>query len=153
MYRVCLLLFLLSLVAFAGPLPGPVPDALTIIYDGLRWAWASPCDGGCSMPLPTYQVGWDYATTEEWADRPTAWDFLAVPGDTGTVRCASPYFDPIYSHCDWSNGVDGDVTSHPTGSYLESWFVQREGGVVPEPSTFLLASGGLAVLLRRRLRR
>ncbi len=142
--------FVLAALGLAGILPGPVPTDLTILHDSVLWAWASPCDGGCSMPLPTYQVGWRYATDPEWASRPLWSDFLRPDG---SVRCASPYFDPNYTHCDLGDAQAGYVTSHPTGFVFESWFVSGGGAVIPEPSGWWLAGGGLLGLLIRKRRR
>jgi hypothetical protein len=151
MKRLLFLTILLTSALLAGPLPGPVPDDLVIDYNNLLWAWASPCAGGCSMPLPTYQEGWRYASEVEWASRPAPEDFLRPDG---SVRCASAYFDPIFTHCDLDDALGGYVTSYPTGDNYESWFVKDiEGGAIPEPSALWLAGSGLlAALLAKRRR-
>ena len=103
-------------------LAGPVPANRTIQKNGICWAWASPCDGGCSSPSPSNQAGWRYATSGELAAKPLCSDFLDASAPGG-FRCASSYFDPIYSHCDYGDCTGGYVTSNPMGDNWESWFV------------------------------
>ncbi len=149
-------LFLLLLLPFglagADTLPGPVPQELIVVHDGLEWVWASPCSGLCSVPLPTYQDGWRYATGEEWESRPEPTDFL---NPEGTVKCAAAYFDPVWQHCDWDDAVEGQITSLLDGERHESWFVRggaRDTGV-PEPTSLVLVGSGLLALAGWRMRR
>lgn len=144
-------LVLVAIAATADPLPGPVPDALIVTYNGLDWVWASPCSGLCSMPLPSYQEGWRYATGEEWELRPDPTAFLGPDG----FKCAAAYFDPVWQHCDYDDGALGLLTSLPNGERHESWFVRgsRSGeAAVPEPASLMLVGAGLVVLGGRRLR-
>ena len=133
------------------PDPGPVPANAYITFGGFDWVWASPCDGGCS-PEVVFQDGFRYATVAEWADRPQASDFLDpfgnFAGDGGQMRCGSPWFDLVYDHCDYKDGVAGFVTSGPLNGQsfdsFETWLVRDESiGTVPEPGSLLLVGTGL----------
>ncbi len=86
-----------------------------IYKDGLYWAWASPCDGGCSQAYPNNVPGWRYATVEEWANRPLKSDFLV----NDILICGSQYFDNYHTHCDYEN----PEVRVPYGGYYELWFV------------------------------
>jgi hypothetical protein len=93
------------------------PEASWAILSGGRyWAWASPCDGGCSVADPNKVEGWRYATEEEWANRPAQSEFLDIYGN---VICAASQFDNTYSHCDYGNPEE----RIPTGSWHESWYI------------------------------
>ena len=114
-----------------APLPGPVPDELIVTEGGLKWVWASPCiQGGCSDPDPGFQEGWRFATDDELAARP-ACDAFQRPDLT--TRCASPYFDPTHSHCDYDDCLIGAVASAPgqicfqgaPNGACESWYVME----------------------------
>jgi hypothetical protein len=89
----------------ASQINDPVPDSVLVVHGGLEWAWASPCNGGCSTPL--LRDGFRYATAEEWANRP-AYDLFANP-----EKCASPWLDPTYDHCDSGDLNAGYVASGP----------------------------------------
>jgi hypothetical protein len=138
------------------PDPGPVPANAFITYGGLDWAWASPCDGGCSPPV-VFQDGFRYATPSEWAGRPNASAFLDPFGNSNAeqdgsgprMRCASPWFDLVWDHCDYNDGSAGYVTSGPlngmSNDNQETWLVRGGvvGPVVPEPGSMVLVATGL----------
>lgn len=88
--------------------------------NGIAWAWASPCSGGCSTALTTgarghVMEGWRFPTNEDWAVRPDASEW----GSGATIACASEYFDPSYTHCDWH----AQPVQNLDGSFNETWFV------------------------------
>jgi|GEM_PF-5383497 len=87
-----------------------------INHNGRYWAWASPCDGGCSQASPTRVPGWRYATEAEWSAKPDKSAFLKPDQ---SLICAAQYFDYTYSHCDYSN----DPVRTPQGGYAESWYI------------------------------
>ena len=96
------------------------PNVDWAIYkNGHYWAWASPCDGGCSNIEPIKVAGWRYATADEWALRPDVADF----GTPDNFKCASAYFDPKYGHCDYSDANSGYLTSAPTHGSSETWLI------------------------------
>lgn len=145
----------------AQSLSFPVPANAFIVFGGLNWAWASPCNGGCSNPI--LGDGWRYATTAEWAARPSYTDFLNPNGNHagagGQMACAASYFDPIYDHCDWNDAVQGYIASGPGNvgplqdPNSETWLVQAPQNVVPEPSSVAMFGAGalvLGVMARRR---
>src|SRR6476661_2532617 len=84
---------LVSAPASAQSTPPPVAANAYITYNGLDWAWISPCTpGGCSNIV--FVDGFRYATPTEWAGRPAASAFLDPAGNSfsgnGNVqmRCA-----------------------------------------------------------------
>lgn len=129
-----------------------------ISYNGLDWAWASPVAavnwGSNELMAPSFHEGWRYATATEWASRPDASMFLTVPGDVSTAKNAVAYWNTYYTHIDYNDAVIGYVTSSPTGSWDETWYVRDASGSapVPEPSTFILLGAGLAGLAYTRKR-
>ena len=135
----------------------PVPANAFIVFGGLNWAWASPCNGGCSNPI--LGDGWRYATSTEWAARPAVTDFLSPTGNfdsgNGLMACASPWFDPIFDHCDYGDAAQGNLSSGPNNTVNfdpnnETWLVQE---TIPEPSTVALFGVGalvMGVVARRR---
>lgn len=139
--------------------PGPVPADLIVNANGLEWVYASPClEGGCSNPSPTNQVGWRYATYAELTQN--------FPGCSAfTSKCAAQYFDPNYSHCDFSNCDQGLVCSAPGElcangqpglEYAETFYVRGEAApAIPVPVLSMLGVAvlalGLVLLARRRV--
>ncbi len=109
----------------AAIINAPVPTNAYITFGGLDWAWANPCapDGNtCGAIDLTYQgtQGWRVASTADFANGPTAQDFLFaganVPAGgtevaTGATffraneidgACATAWFSNIFTHCDFS---------------------------------------------------
>ena len=117
------LLMVIGTTVSFGQLPGPVPDDLTILHNGILWAWASPCAGLCSQPSPTSQEDWRYCTDGEFAARPSCDDFLRPDG---SLRCASEYFDPKFGHCDFDDCTREFLTSQPNNTRWDSWFCKGE---------------------------
>ena len=139
----------------------PVPTNAFIVFGGLNWAWASPCNGGCSTAI--LGDSWRYATAQEWAARPAASDFLTPLGNFigsgGQMACASPWFDPMFNHCDFGDALQGNISSGPDNTVIfdtnnETWLVQgRVMDPVPEPATVALFGVGavaLGAVARRR---
>ena len=139
----------------------PVAANAFITVGALDWAWASPCNFDCSTIVLV--DGFRFATATEWAARPDASAFLDPAGNYagggGQMRCAAPWFDPVHSHCDFSDGLSGNLASGPgigvaPGSVAETWVV-RDAVVTatPEPATYALMGSGLlalGVVARRR---
>jgi hypothetical protein len=82
-----------------------VAAAWAISYNGLPWAWASPCSSGCSNIDISLSSGYSYATASEYANKPSDSDFST--SDSGNtyyysgVKCdANFFFDTSYIHCD-----------------------------------------------------
>ena len=72
-----------------------------------------------------YQDGFGYATPEQWALRPDASDF----GNPSSFKCAAAYFSYNWNHCDYSNGLSGQVVSTPADApgvqgMEETWLVR-----------------------------
>jgi hypothetical protein len=88
--------------------------SFAVYHNGLYWAWASPCSGGCSNATPGhYGRGWRWVRNDqEWGLRPNR-------GAFGNNRCAAPQFDPTHNHCDWNDPI---VYQHDGGS-SELWLV------------------------------
>jgi hypothetical protein len=152
--------------AVAAPAQSPpVPSDVYIVFNGLDWAWASPCHaiGGCSSIM--FVDGFRFATAEEWATRPDPTAFLDPAGNqsgpAGSFRCAAAWFDNNFTHCDYSDAVSGFVSSGTNGSThpnADTWLVRGEQQipptVAPEPISMVLLGTGLAGLgVARRSRR
>ncbi|WP_243453830.1 PEPxxWA-CTERM sorting domain-containing protein [Sandaracinobacteroides saxicola] len=152
----------------------PVPTNAYIVFGGLDWAWANPCDatGGCGDIDLTYQgtQGWRLPTVGELAGRPQASDFLFrganvpdggfdpislsrfgagndTPISVGSDgACAAAYFSTVWRHCDFGDGVAG-VIFVPGGQnpgFSETWLVR--GAVVPEPATWAMLISGFGLV-------
>ena len=149
---------------------GPVPTNATIVFGNLRWAWAYPLPAADGMD-GNYQFlnfGWRLPTTAELSLAPSAMDFLFTGGNvpfngtdasssayfdntnaaySGDGACATPWFSSDYYHCDWQDGngqACGPWAGTPAAESFADQLVVQD--VVPEPSTWLLLSMGMAAL-------
>lgn len=146
----------------AAIINAPVPVANYITFGGNDWAWASPCPPSgsagevqCGQPNMvdfTYQAtqGWRLPTAAELAAGPTAANF----GTADSFKCASAWFNTVYTHCDYSDAAGGAVFGSATGGnwYDETWVIRT----VPEPMTWALMLAGFGLVgtsMRRRARR
>merc|ERR1719510_541006 len=59
--------------------------------NGVWYAWASPCSGGCSRATPI--CDWGLYSEEDWKGLPRA-------EMKKTQKCASTIFDKRHGHCD-----------------------------------------------------
>jgi hypothetical protein len=80
-------------------------------------------------------------------------------GSGGQMACASPWFDPMFNHCDFGDALQGNISSGPDNTVIfdsnnETWLVQgRVMDPVPEPATVALFGVGavaLGAVARRR---
>jgi len=133
-----------------------VPPNFYITYNGMDWAWASPCSAttpSCGdTSLLTYQgsFGWHLPTAAEFLLRPQASNF----GTSASFRCAAAYFSDTYTHCDYGDAQSGYIwdPSASNSSAVETWVVRAAVGAVPEPATWammLLGFGAIGMALRR----
>jgi hypothetical protein len=145
----------MMLIGIAAAQQEPSNDCLggvpAVYYNGLWWAWASPCSGGCSQATPsTYgydQYGWRWVADDtEWSLRPDKTLFDPNHDQYVDTLCASKYFDPDYTHCDY---VNEPAYKYDSG-FAELWFVHDaceagsdDGGNVPE---FTAIGAGIALI-------
>lgn len=136
----------------AAIINAPVPTTNYITFGGNDWAWASPCPpsgsaGGTQCGTPntvdfTYQAtqGWRLPTAAELAAGPTVADF----GTAGNFKCASAWFNTVYTHCDYGDAASGAVYGSAGGGnwYDETWVIRG----VPEPTTWLLMIAGFGLV-------
>jgi hypothetical protein len=191
MRGLCLGTAILASVGLASPalaiINEPVPTNAYISFGGLDWAWASAasptgcCDGFVGPIDLSYQStqGWRLPTAADWANAPTAEDFLfagAIVPDGGQDpvslanfggdvlgndgACAAPWFSTA-NFCNFGDGQIGAVWGIPNSPYegqdsVDTWLVRGEFNPgVPEPASWamLIAGFGLtgAVMRRRRV--
>ncbi|QXC28460.1 PKD domain-containing protein [Aeromonas sp. FDAARGOS 1409] len=80
-----------------------VPASVIVLHNGLEWVWASPCaQGGCTAGIDVGHDGFVFATAAQWALRPPVAAF--------TGKCASPWFDHTWDHCDVGDALLNDGT-------------------------------------------
>lgn len=137
----------------------PVPVENYITVGGNDWAWASPCvPSGQSCGQPN-SIDFSYQATQGWR-LPTAAELLAGPavsdfGTPGNFKCASAWFNTVYSHCDYSDAVSGYVyVDASSPEHSETWVIRSAvSGAVPEPAAWAMMIGGLGLVgatMRRR---
>lgn len=148
-------------LASAGPLTGlDVPGNLTVLRNGLEWAWASPCapsDPSCGQTPLVMHHGFEIATANDFLGSFSGLVDLYNAFDGGR-KCAAAYFNSGYSHCD---GADVDpsgfiaVWNLPVSwgqnyetRYFDEVFVVR--GTVSEPGALALLGLGLFGLFAAR---
>ena len=158
-------MLLLAGNAQAVPINSPVPTNAFIVFDGLDWAWGSPCSfqGGCGDATLAFQgpLGWHTATETELALIPRDFASYFVFADAnvplggtdpisgayngtnhvpGPMACATPYFSTAWSHCDYSDGASGLWAAPAAADFHEQLFVRA---AVPEPTSLVVLTVGM----------
>jgi len=157
-FAVALLLLTCTFLASGGPLTGQDPPAsVLVVRGGYEWAWASPCDGtgiGCGAALTMHHGFW-LAQASDWARDFVSNADIYAAFHAGGQRCASPYFDSGWQHCDSGDLANGYIQNSPfPGTNFhpnwEAFVVRGSGGpVVPEPGTWAMLAAGLGLLAIR----
>ena len=138
--------------ALALHLNDPVPASLIVTYQGLDWVWASPCAlNGCTTGILIGKEGFNFATPGQWALRPNVSMFR------NPDKCASPWFDQQYDHCDFGDpeiGAYGSVEAGGTGQigsfsptmdpYSETWLVRATPVAIGKPTNLMLKAGSVS---------
>lgn len=129
-----------KLETLASKIEEPVPTSVIVSYNGLEWVYASPCaEGGCSADISVGKDGFGFATEAQWAQRP--------PVEAFQEKCASPWLDTKYDHCDFGDLNEGRYGSAPVGGlptatgepmqYSSDTLLVRSPTELPEPETDL----------------
>ena len=110
----------------ASLLGSPTPASVIVSYNGLEWVYASPCaQNGCTSGILVGKDGFRYATPAEWNMRP--------PLSSFSGKCAAPYFDRTWDHCDFGDGTGSapynGLPAGPSGTtamvyYWDTWLVR-----------------------------
>lgn len=148
--------------ASAAPIQAPVDSNAISNYQGLEWAWASPCGNqaySCGTIDDSFQtpLGWRLPTASEVAAHIASdigafiASFNFVGSNTGGYACASAWFSNEYSHCDSGDALSGLIWNlgpghdpNYDGFYSETFYVRA--ATVPVPAAFGLLALGLGVL-------
>ncbi len=128
------------------------PANLIVIVNGDEWVWAAPCapiDPSCGVVQLHHNF--HIPTVQDWNDDfPSAAALIAAFDNP--QKCASPYFDTVWDHCDSGDlqsayvwGAPWQNTQFGFNASFQEAFLIRDGGVqqTPEPASMMLLGGGL----------
>lgn len=168
MKKLILSFMVTSAVVTAAPafatINAPVPAGNYITFKGHDWAWAAPCapfaGNSCGPMDMSYQStqGWRIAEVADFTGGPVAADF----GTADDFKCASAYFDTVWTHCDYSDGEIHAIYNDPLSGYegntnVDTWVIRAAAnGAVPEPAAWAMMIGGIGLIgaaMRRRATR
>jgi hypothetical protein len=162
------LLALAAILELAAPVRaaievGPIPDARTVVFNNLRWAYASSVavdqlgSNTLLQPSDNNNVGWRFATLDELALRPPVSMFEALPNG---AAAAAPYWNTLFAFVDVNSYAAGMVTSvrynelgasNGATEFWETVYVKDlDAAAVPEPLSLLMWGGLAAAALARR---